>query len=159
MRNVCTVRPRPTTPMVLLIGNYAPDRQQSMLRFNSMMLDGLIAAGVLAELVRPEPFLGKFRAAGGFVAKWLAYIDKYFFFPRRLKKHLALVRPSLVHILDHSNAVYVDDAKSWPTLVTCHDLLAVRGALEEETDCPASVTGKFLQRWILGGLQHADALV
>ncbi|MGZ5538596.1 MAG: hypothetical protein ACXWG0_08730 [Chthoniobacterales bacterium] len=58
--------------MVLLIGNYAPDRQQSMLRFNTMMLEGLTSAGIAAELVRPEPFFGKFRAAGAFVGKWLA---------------------------------------------------------------------------------------
>ncbi|MGZ5001803.1 MAG: glycosyltransferase family 4 protein, partial [Chthoniobacterales bacterium] len=142
-----------------MIGNYAPDRQQSMLRFNTMMLEGLTDAGIAAELVRPKPFFGKFRAAGAFVGKWLAYIDKYLLFPRHLKKRLALVRPSLVHILDHSNAVYANDAKPWPVLITCHDLLAVRGALGEETDCPASAAGKFLQRWILRGLQKADALV
>ena len=38
--------------MVLLIGNYAPDRQQSMDRFAMMLLDGLTAAGVQAQLIR-----------------------------------------------------------------------------------------------------------
>jgi glycosyltransferase involved in cell wall biosynthesis len=145
--------------MVLLIGNYAPDRQQSMLRFNTMMLEGLTAAGIAAQLVRPTPFFGNFRAAGGFIAKWLAYLDKYLVFPRQLKTQLRRARPSLVHILDHSNAVYASDVKPWPLLITCHDLLAVRGGLGEDTDCPASTTGKFLQRWILRGLQKADALV
>jgi len=42
--------------------------------------------------------------------------------------------------------------------VTCHDLLAVRGALGEETNCPASVTGKILQRWILRGLRRAKVV-
>ena len=45
-----------------------------------------------------------------------------------------------------------------PTLITCHDLLAVRGALGEETDCPASFTGKFFQRWILSGLKRAQTV-
>jgi len=45
--------------MVLLIGNYTPDQQQSMQRFSAMMLQGLDAAGVPAELIRPEPALGK----------------------------------------------------------------------------------------------------
>ncbi len=143
--------------MVLLIGNYAPDQQQSMLRFNTMMLEGLRAAGVAVELVRPEPFFGKLRL--GPLTKWLAYLDKYLVFPAHLKKRLALVRPSLVHILDHSNAVYTNAAKPCPVLVTCHDLLAVRGALGEETDTPASATGRILQRWILNGLQKANALV
>jgi glycosyltransferase involved in cell wall biosynthesis len=42
--------------------------------------------------------------------------------------------------------------------VTCHDLLAVRGALGEDTDCPASFTGRLLQRSILRGLRRADAV-
>jgi glycosyltransferase involved in cell wall biosynthesis len=42
--------------------------------------------------------------------------------------------------------------------VTCHDLLAVRGALGEQTDCPASFTGRWLQMSIMRGLRRADAL-
>ncbi len=53
--------------MVLLIGNYPPDRQQSMHRFAMMMLDGLTAAGIPAELIQPQPFFGRFRYAG---ASW-----------------------------------------------------------------------------------------
>ncbi len=43
-------------------------------------------------------------------------------------------------------------------MVTCHDLLAVRGALGEATDCPASATGKYLQRWIVSSLRKARAV-
>ena len=144
--------------MVLLIGNYPPDRQQSMHRFAMIMLDGLTAAGVPAELIKPQPFFGRFRYAGGFIAKWLGYIDKFVLFPRKLRKKIAQ-RPALVHICDHSNAMYVKHAVGIPTIVTCHDLLAVRGALGEETDCPASQSGKILQHWILAGLRRACAVV
>jgi len=123
-----------------------------------MMLDGLTAAGVPAELIRPQPFFGRFRYTGGFIAKWLGYIDKFVLFPRKLRKKIAQ-RPALVHICDHSNAMYVKHAMCIPTIVTCHDLLAVRGALGEETDCPASQSGKILQRWILAGLRRARAVV
>jgi hypothetical protein len=136
--------------MVLLIGNYPPDRQQSMQRFAMMMLDGLIAAGVPAELIQPQPFFGRFRPANGFVAKWLAYIDKFVLFPRNLRRKLKAA-PALVHICDHSNAMYAKQIRGLPVVSTCHDLLAVRGALGEQTDCPASATGKLLQRWILSG--------
>ncbi len=144
---------------ILLIGNYALDRQQSMLRFGSMMLEGLTAAGVRAELMQPQPLLGSFRAAGGFVAKWLAYVDKFVFFPRRLQARLrASPQLGLVHICDHSNAMYAQHVGGIPVVVTCHDLLAVRGALGDETDTPASRTGKWLQRWIVAGLRRADAI-
>src|SRR5947208_15286191 len=64
----------------------------------------------------------------------------------------------MVHICDHSNAMYGGSAAQTPVVVTCHDLLAVRGALGEETNCPASVTGKILQRWILRGLRRAKVV-
>lgn len=143
--------------MVLLIGNYKPDQQQSMQRFNGMMLDGLTAAGIPVELIRPEPVLGKIKWLGKFAAKWLAYIDKYIFFPGKLRTKLSMQR-ALVHICDHSNAVYAKTCKPHKILVTCHDLLAVRGALGERTECPASFTGRILQRWILNGLRQADAI-
>lgn len=140
--------------MVLLIGNYASDRQQSMQRFAAMMLDGLAAAGVRAELIKPAPFFGRFRYAGGFVAKWLAYIDKFVLFPFQLRRRLNSA-PTLVHICDHSNAMYARQLRDIPVVVTCHDLLAVRGALGDHTDCPASLTGGLLQRWIVAGLRAA----
>ncbi|MEO8440389.1 MAG: glycosyltransferase family 1 protein [Spartobacteria bacterium] len=143
--------------MVLLIGNYPADQQQSMQRFAMMMLRGLAAAGVPAELIQPQPFLGRIRFAGPFVAKWLGYLDKFFFFPRQLKKRLTR-DVALVHVCDHSNAMYCAHVQARPTVVTCHDLLAVRGAIGEKTDCPPSATGKYLQRWIVAGLRQASAV-
>jgi glycosyltransferase involved in cell wall biosynthesis len=143
--------------MVLLIGNYPPDQQQSMQRFGKMMLGGLRAAGVQAELIQPQPIFGKIKIAGAFASKWLGYIDKFFLFPRTLRRRLSH-GVEIVHICDHSNAIYTSHVDATPTLVTCHDLLAVRGALGEDTDCPASFTGKFLQRWILSGLRRAKAV-
>jgi glycosyltransferase involved in cell wall biosynthesis len=144
-------------PMILLIGNYPLDRQQSMQRFATMMLEGLTAAGIAAEVVQPQPFLGRFRVAGGFIAKWLAYLDKFVFFRWSLAKKLK-ERPAIVHVCDHSNAMYAQAIRSVPVVVTCHDLLAVRGALGEPVDCPASATGKFLQRWIVRGLEDATTI-
>src|SRR5437016_14514811 len=91
--------------MVLLIGNYPLDRQQSMQRFGTMMLNGLNASGISAKLITPRPFFGKFRGAGSFVAKWLGYIDKFVLFPRQLRASLTKERPSIVHICDHSNEI------------------------------------------------------
>jgi glycosyltransferase involved in cell wall biosynthesis len=144
--------------MILLIGNYPLDQQQSMQRFANMMLQGLNAVGIPAEMIAPRPILGKFRGAGRFVAKWLGYIDKFILFPPRLKKKVATGSAALVHICDHSNAIYTRWTEGRPVVITCHDLLAVRGALGEATDCPASFAGKFLQRWIVRGLRRANAI-
>jgi len=144
--------------MVLLIGNYPLDRQQSMQRFTTMMLQGLTAAGVPAEVAIPAPVLGKFLGVENFVGKWFAYIDKFVLFPRTLRAQIAH-RPAIVHICDHSNAMYATGAGRVPTVVTCHDLIAVRSALGEELHCPVSFTGRLLQRWILRSLKRADAVV
>ena len=144
--------------MVLLIGNYPLDRQQSMQRFGTMVLYGLNHSGISAKIIAPQPFFGRFRGAGTFVAKWLGYIDKFILFPWKLQAALRQ-QPAIIHICDHSNAMYDGWIKDTPVVVTCHDLLAVRGALGEETNCPASRTGKVLQRWILRGLRNADEVV
>jgi glycosyltransferase involved in cell wall biosynthesis len=145
--------------MILLIGNYPLDRQQSMQRFATMMLAGLTAAGVRAELIQPRARLGRIRFLGSFAAKWLAYVDKFILFPQFLRRKLAAHPALIIHICDHSNAMYAAKTRGAPVVVTCHDLLAVRGALGEDTGCPASVTGKFLQRWIVAGLRKATVIV
>jgi len=144
--------------MVLLIGNYPLDRQQSMQRFTNMMLQGLSAAGIAAEVVAPTPVFGKLLGAENSIGKWLAYIDKFVLFPRKLR---ARVRrgSTIVHIGDHSNAMYGNGNKNVPVVVTCHDLIAVRSALGEELHCPVSFTGRLLQRWILRSLRRADAVI
>jgi glycosyltransferase involved in cell wall biosynthesis len=140
---------------VLLVGNYGPDRQESMARFTRMLEAGLRARGVPVEVVAPRVRLGAlagpYRGAG--IPKWLGYVDKYLLFPRSLRAGL---KPGWVaHVTDHSNAVYVKALRGAPNVVTCHDLLAVRGALGEVPDCPATRMGVRLQKWILRGLGRA----
>lgn len=136
---------------VLLVGNYLPDRQHSMLRFANLLREGLRQAGHEVRLIHPEPRFARARAN-----KWLAYVDKFLVFPRALRRQAQWA--DVVHICDHSNAMYVAHLERKPNVITCHDLLAVRGALGEATDCPASFTGKILQRWILRSLQRAQMI-
>jgi glycosyltransferase involved in cell wall biosynthesis len=157
--------PASDKPVVVLIGNYPLDRQESMLRFHDLVQEHIAADGFTTESISPQGYLGKL-AARGFWAKWFGYIDKYILFPIALAKQLSAIkrkyadRRIVVHICDHSNVVYIDIAQRWfPTVVTCHDLLAVRGALGEDTDCPASGFGKRLQEAILRGLGKATYVV
>lgn len=65
----------------------------------------------------------------------------------------------IVHICDHSNAMYAAHLQGIPHLVTCHDLLAVRSALGHFPQNPVSWTGRVLQKWVLRGLRQAQAVV
>lgn len=142
---------------VVLLGNYAPMRQQSMLRFAKLLERGWQQRGVPVFLVQPEPRWA-LRAPES-LRKWAAYVDQYVCFPAqaaRLAKQCGWDKrqPTVFHICDHSNSIYLHGLRGRRTVLTCHDLLAVRGARGEPTYCPASPTGRILQRLILAYLRR-----
>jgi glycosyltransferase involved in cell wall biosynthesis len=143
-----------------LIGNYASDRQESMLRYGRLLCEGLAEAGHDVTLAAPRCVLNRRgRLSAGPDAgiwKWIGYLDKYAAGVGELWS--AVRRADVVHVCDHGNAVYIPKRQERPYVTTCHDMLAVRGALGEATDCPASPTGKWLQRGIVGGLLRAAAV-
>lgn len=138
---------------ILLVGNYLIDRQQSMQRFASVLEEGLKEAGHEVRLIRPEAYFGKLKPGSSGLGKWLGYIDKYLIFPFLLKR--AVKWTDIVHICDHSNAMYVRNVKFRPHLVTCHDMIAIRSALGELPEYQVKWTGRILQRWVINGLEHA----
>jgi glycosyltransferase involved in cell wall biosynthesis len=127
-----------------------------MLGFARLLESGLRQAGHQVRVTQPPFVFGKIAEWVPRMEKWLAYVDKLILFPALLRG--SIQEADIVHICDHSNAVYIPRARRKPYVVTCHDLLAVRGSLGEATDCPASVSGKWLQQWILRGLNRADAI-
>jgi len=143
--------------MVLLLSNYPFDEQESMQRFARVLERELRKRNIEVETLFPRPFFGRLRKSTTGVGKWLGYLDKFALFPFVLRRKLRGC--DVVHICDHSNAFYGRHIKNRPWLATCHDMLAARGALGEQTDCPATRTGKILQQWILGGLALAPLIV
>ncbi len=139
---------------ILLIANYVPDAQQSMQRFASMLETGLTNFGHQVRVIRPEPWIGGFSTAKSSLVKWLGYIDKFILFPPQLLQ--AISWAEVVHICDHSNAIYTRYLKNIPHVVTCNDLLAIRSALGEIKENPTGWTGKQLQRMILNGLNRSQ---
>ena len=137
---------------VVLLSNYEPDAQESMERFARMLANGLKRSGHLVRIIRPAAVLANGNTNSG-LSKWLGYVDKYLLFPPTIKAQVKWA--DIVHICDHSNAVYLHQLPHVANVVTCHDLLAVRAGLGEKTYCPTTPAGKLLQRWILHGLRHA----
>ncbi|HKK17802.1 MAG TPA: glycosyltransferase family 1 protein [Opitutales bacterium] len=146
---------------VLLVANYLPDRQRSMLRFAEQLKQGLKVNGIEAEFFHPPVAFGRLLSGNTGLAKWLGYIDKYLIAPislrRRLRK-MATCR-QVVHICDHSNAIYTSVLGRTPHLLTCHDLLAVRSALGEIPANRPKWTGRQQQRMILKGLKQSRTIV
>lgn len=138
---------------VLLVGNYEFDGSTSMKVWSDALLRELLQRGIDAEVISPMPVFGRIRPSSGGLGKWLGYIDRFVIFPRSLRA--AAAQADVVHICDHGSAMYVLNLRDKPTIVTCHDMLAVRGALGEVPDCPASFFGRRLQRWITKGMRRA----
>ncbi len=149
---------------IILIGNYPPDQQESMERFTQMLERGFRVAGLKTEVWRPIPLLGaKFRKTTSGLGKWMGYIDKWVIFPLLLQWRLLgkrfLQSHVRFHICDHSNAPYLNYLPADRTVITCHDVLAIRGAMGfADAYCEASTFGKLLQKWILFHLSNAKTL-
>jgi glycosyltransferase involved in cell wall biosynthesis len=149
----------------ILIGNYPPDGQESMIRFADLLANGLKNRGLTVELLTPQPILvGKNAHPGKGILKWLAYVDKWILFPFTLRRVVRKRQQEFgnnihYHICDHSNAPYLAYLPKNRAGITCHDVLAIRGALGyPETYCAASRTGVILQRWILKHLRNAQRI-
>lgn len=142
---------------ILLVGNYTNDAQQSMQRFASMLFSGLSELGYEVRLIQATPLLGKIKPSPHGVGKWLGYIDKFILFPHQLSRAVAWA--DIIHICDHSNAMYVKQLQDKPHLVTCHDLLAIRSAIGEVKESSTQWTGKYLQKWILNSISSSQHIV
>ncbi len=127
-----------------------------MRRYAQLLYAGLSEAGHEVKLAEPRRVLNESGRPAAGIWKWIGYVDKYVLSPPEL--HRAARQADVVHVCDHSNSMYVPARSRVPYVVTCHDLLAVRGALGEDTDCSASFAGRRLQQWILKSLWRADAL-
>ena len=139
---------------VLLIGNLAEDRQESMQRFTTLLREGLQSRGHAVTLLVPTLRLARFGPPyryGG-LPKYLGYFDKLVLFPRQLRRFIRSHRPDVVHIIDQASAVYASAVAGIPVLVTCHDLLQIRAACGEVPQQPVGFFGRKYQAWIRASL-------
>lgn len=142
---------------VLLVGNYAPDRQDSMQLYASMMEEGMRSRGHEVRLLQPPAVLGARVAANSPLFKWLGYTDKFLLFRHELR--CAAADADIVHLCDHSNAMYVSALENVPHVITCHDVLAIRSAMGHFPENQVRFSGRIFQRLIARGLRQAQAIL
>ena len=131
-----------------------------MERFTQMLATGLQRDGEAVEVWKPVVCFGRFAKStlSGF-GKWLGYLDKWILFPILLHIRRRSFPTARFHVCDHSNAPYLGHLPPNRTSITCHDVLAIRGAMGfADSYCPASRAGKILQRWILSHLSKCNRI-
>ncbi len=124
--------------------------------WSQALLRELRQLDVDVEAISPRPRFGKMKPSVHGVGKWLGYIDRFVVFPRALRA--ATARADIVHLCDHGAAMYAPMIKGKPVVVTCHDMIGVRGARGELPELRSSAFGQFLQRWICHGLKRATSV-
>ncbi|MFV8336878.1 glycosyltransferase family 4 protein [Flavobacterium sp. RSP29] len=149
---------------IVLIGNYIPDNQFSMKIFEGLMAEGYAKSNVRVSVIHPREILGKIIGNQSRFKKWFGYMDKFLVFPvlLLLKRTINFILFQKVHyhICDHSNAFYLHFLPKDKTLISCHDVLAIRAGLGyPDTYCTATKSGEVLQRIILNALSEARKLV
>ena len=148
-----------TTTQIILIGNYLPDRLESMIRFSSMLNKNLKNKNLNVKELLPKVVFGRFVSKTHMgIGKWIAYIDKFILFPIVLiiysLKFKFSSKKYVFHICDHSNAMYAFFLPKSAVMITCHDVLAIRGSMGfTDSYCESSPTGKILQKWIFYSLK------
>jgi glycosyltransferase involved in cell wall biosynthesis len=149
---------------IILLGNYAPDGQESMERFAQMLNTGFQKSGIATEIWRPVSIVGgRVGTAHAGIGKWLGYVDKWVLFPLILRwrvRRQGLNRPDVYfHVCDHSNSPYLGHLNPEQSGITCHDVLAIRGSLGyADAFVSASRFGRELQKWIFYHLSRAKRM-
>ena len=145
---------------IILIGNYPKDNQESMIRFSEMLKEGFRELNFICNIWVPMVFFGNLsKSTNHGIGKWLGYLDKYILFPviLRIRTLFYNSKSTIYHICDHSNVIYLPYILGEKKGVTCHDVLAIRGALGySDAHCDATYFGKILQKWILRNLEKAE---
>lgn len=142
--------------MALLVGNLRNPQAYSMNGYLERLAVELDRLGIEAAKLYPEASSATLKAKRPVVKKWLGYLDLYVRFPSILKAQAA--RHDVVHVTDQGLGAlmkWLDPAK---TVVTCHDLLAIRASRGELPYWQVGRSGRAYQSWIFKGLSRAQMM-
>ena len=154
-----TIKPEPE---VIIIANYLPDGQESMLRVSTLYKNILEEDGLKTKTLRATDRVGKLRTIFPKIEKWLNYIDKFIIFSIELIGHNILnsYKKNIVyHITDHSNSIYSLCLLNKAKIITCHDILAIKSMLGKIPKNRIKLSGKLLQKLILKGIKCNNRIV
>ena len=146
---------RAPTLKVLLIANYEPDGQNSMRAFKEVLERELPRQGCEVRVLAPARVVLRVAPTSRWW-KWLGYVDKFILFLPTLAA--ALRWADVVHICDHSNAMYVPRVLGKPNLITCHDVIAIQASLGMVPGWDVGRSGRLFQQLIVRGLARADLI-
>lgn len=145
--------------LVVVLGAHSTSGR-SMHRHAALLCEAWSQLAVeTASVVPAGPLSRRLRRAGYGAQKWAGYVEKFLLFLPRLRREAR--RADLLHIADHSDAIWVLLVpRRTRTIVTVHDLFAVqaaRGLIRGHP--PVRVAGRTYQALVRRGLARAHLLI
>lgn len=136
---------------ILVVGSH-PQSNPSMKRYTHLLAESYAAMGHDVEIIRPRDTLSR-KARGG-LKKGLIYLEKL----DALCRIANSAKDRTVHLADHSDAVYLAGLPRMRSIVTCHDMIAVRAALGELPEHRTRASGRLYQGLVRRGMLRAHKI-
>lgn len=139
---------------VLLIGAHSTSGL-SMQRYTKLLERAYGELDVQLIVLRPpSQASARWRWPG---LKWVGYFEKFVLFWPVL--WLRAARVDVVHLADHSDAIWALGLRGRQVVVSCHDLIAVMAALGELPEHRPAMTGRAYQALVRRGLAASSAVL
>lgn len=140
---------------VLIVGNLRLRYEHSMLGFaDRLAQEDFSVHNVQVDLICPEPLALADKIRSPRARKYFNYLQTYLIFPQKLKRVAKSV--DLVHITDQGSSHWLKATGKTPSIITVHDLLAVRASLGQLSYWSMGESGKAQQKIILQSLPFAS---
>ena len=144
---------------ILIITHHENSLGYSMMRYTTILMDGLIKRGHNVEIWGPKLYFSKNTPPAG-LNKWFRYLDQYVLFPIVFKrKSKALPKETLYVLIDQALGMWMPLIKHKKHVVHCHDFIALKSAFGTIKENPTGWSGKLYQRLILKGLSQANSFI
>lgn len=132
---------------------------KSMNRFAKLLSEGMLRRGHYVETWTPSPLLSRI-TNHPYIQKWLGYYDLYFAFPMKVKRMIRRIDSNTLFVItDQSMGPWVPMLKGRPSVIHCHDFLALRSALGEFEENRTSWTGRIYQSYIRKGFSTGKSFI
>ena len=133
---------------IFLIGNFSFLKSNSMNNY-SLLYKNTLKKKLNIRLIRPSKIMTNLNINNKNILKWFGYVDNYILFGFKLL--LLIKKTDIVHICNHSNSIFYPFIRSKNILITCHDLINIKRAINvKNNNYPKlSLTGHIYQYLIV----------
>lgn len=125
-----------------------------MTRYTRLLREGYESAGFDVRVLTPSAVLSR-RIRFSPVRKFVAYVEQLVLFPLRLA---FTGKREVWHVADHSDAVWLAMFPRRRSIVTCHDLIALRAARGEVAEHRTRWSGRLYQWLVSVGVRQASLI-